>query len=335
MAADRLKSVCMVANTFLRAFVACAAAFVAATGAARGEDFPVRPVRLLIASSPGSAADIVGRIFAQAMSVDLGKQVIADNRAGAGGNLGAQIAAGALPDGYTMFLATPAHVISSSLNRKPAYDLVRDFEPVSQLSSGVYVIAATPALAAQSISQLVALARARPGQINFASGGIGNATHLAVELLKSMAGFDAVHLPYQGAGPAIVALIGGEAQFAAANLTAVLPHLASGKLNALAVTSAGRSSFLPQVPTVSESGVPGYEVTAWLGILVPRGVPRAVVAKVNAHVVREANAPDTKKSLARVGAEPAAGPAAAYATFIQAEKTKWAQVIMKAGIAVD
>jgi tripartite-type tricarboxylate transporter receptor subunit TctC len=300
-----------------------------------GENYPVRPIRLIVATSPSSAADIVGRIYAQALGADLGKPVIVDNRAGAGGNLGAQIVAAAAPDGYTLLLTTPAHVISSSMSRKPAYDLVRDFAPVSQVSTGVYVIAANPSLAAQSIGQLIALVKARPGQINYASGGFGNATHLAVELFKSMAGVDVTHLPYQGAGPAVVALIAGEAQFAAANLTAVLPHLASGRLAALAVSSAGRSSFLPQVPTVAESGVPGYEVTAWLGIMAPRGVSREVIAKLNATLVSEAAVPETKQFLAKVGAEPAAGSPTAFAAFIQTERVKWAQVIRRAGIAAD
>ncbi len=315
--------------------IACVAVYAAAGGVATGENYPVRPIRLIIATSPSSAADIVGRIYAQALSNDLGKTVIADNRAGAGGNLGAQIVAAAAPDGYTLLLTTPAHVISSSMSRKPAYNLAVDFAPVSQVSTGVYVIAANPSLGAQSISQLIALAKARPGQINYASGGIGNATHLAVELFKSMAGVDVTHLPYQGAGPAMVALIAGEAQFAAANLTAVLPHLASGKLTPLAVTGAGRSSFLPHVPTVAESGVPGYEVTAWLGIMVPRGVARGVIAKLNVNLVSEASSPETKQLLAKVGAEPAAGSISAFAAFIQTERAKWAQVIRRAGIAAE
>ena len=312
--------------------IACVAICAPACGVAVGENYPARPIRMVVASSPSSAADIVGRIYAQALSADLGRQVIVDNRAGAGGNLGAQIVAAGSPDGYTLLLATPAHVISSSMSRKPAYELAADFAPIGQVSTGVYVIATNPSLGAQSIGQLIALAKARPGQINYASGGIGNPTHLAVELFRSMAGVEVTHLPYQGAGPAMVALIAGEAQFAAANLTAVLPHIASGKLIALAVTSVGRSSFLPQIPTVAESGVPGYAVTAWFGIVAPRGVAREVVAKLNAQLVREAAAPQTKQLLAKVGAEPATGSPAAFAAFIQAESAKWAQVIRRAGI---
>ncbi len=305
----------------------------AASSIAIGETYPVRPIRLIIATSPSSAADIVGRIYAQALSIDLGKTVIADNRAGAGGNLGAHIVAAAAPDGYTLLLTTPAHVISSSLSRKSAYDLAVDFAPVSQVSTGVYVIAANPSLGAQSTGQLIALAKAKPGQLNYASGGVGNATHLAVELFKSMAGIEVTHLPYQGAGPAMVALIAGESQFAAANLTAVMPHLASGKLTALAVTGARRSSFLPQVATVAESGVPGYEVTAWFGIVAPRGVAREVIAKLNSKLVREALALETRQTLAKVGAEPAVGPPETFAAFIRTERVKWAQVIARAGIA--
>jgi tripartite-type tricarboxylate transporter receptor subunit TctC len=313
--------------------VAFFAAILLADGPAHSEDYPSRPIRLIVASSPSSAADIVGRILAQSLGNDLGRQVIVDNRAGAGGNLGAQIAASALPDGYTLFLATPAHVISSNMSRRPLYDLQRDFVPISQVSSGVYVIAANPTLALQNIGQLIALAQARPGQINYASGGIGNATHLAVELFKTMAGIDVVHLPYQGAGPALVALIAGEAQFAVANLSAVLSHVGSGKLKVLAVTGGNRSSFVPQIPTVAESGVAGYEVTAWLGLLAPKGVSHGVVSKLNAVVVKAADAQETRTYLARAGAEPAAGPSGAFAAFIESERKKWAQVISKAGLA--
>jgi len=299
------------------------------------EEYPSRPIRLIVASSNSSAADIVGRIYAQALGHDLGRQFIVDNRAGAGGNIGAQIAASASPDGYTLFLGTPAHVISSGMMRKPTYDLTRDFAPVSQLSSGVYVITANPSLNVQNLRQFIALAKARPGQLNYASGGTGNATHLAVELFKSMTAIDVVHLPYQGAGPAIVALIAGEAQFAVANLTAALPHLGGGRLIALAVTSEKRSSFLPQVPSAAESGVSGYEVSAWFGMLAPKGVPRSVIAKLNASLVNAAQTPDIRRTLANSGAEPVTGTPEKFTAFILAEKTKWAQVISKAGIVAE
>jgi tripartite-type tricarboxylate transporter receptor subunit TctC len=302
---------------------------------ASADEYPVRPIRLIVASSTSSAADIVGRIYAQALSRDLGRQLIVDNRAGAGGNLGAQIAAAALPDGYTLFLGTPAHVISSGMLRQPAYDLTRDFAPVAQVSTGVYVIASNPSLNLKNLRQFIALAKARPGQLNYASGGTGNATHLAVELFRTMAGIDVVHLPYQGAGPAMVALIAGEAQFAVANLTAALPHLGGGRLNALAVTSERRSSFLPQVPSAWEAGVTGYEVSAWFGMLAPNGVPRGVVATLNKALAAAAQAPEIRKTLANAGAEPAVDTPAHFAAFIRSEKAKWAQVIARAGIAAE
>jgi tripartite-type tricarboxylate transporter receptor subunit TctC len=197
------------------------------------------------------------------------------------------------------------------------------------------VVTANPALNVQNLRQFIALAKARPGQLNYASGGTGNATHLAVELFRTMAAIDVVHLPYQGAGPAIVALIAGEAQFAVANLTAALPHFSAGRLVPLAVTSEKRSSFLPQLPSAAEAGVAGYEVSAWFGVLAPRGVPRDVVAKLNALLVQAAQTPEIKKTLAVAGAEPAAGTPEQFAAFIRAEKTKWVQVINRAGIAVD
>lgn len=319
-------------RTWSAAFAA--AALVAATSA-WSDDYPERPIRLLVATSPSSAADIIGRIYAQSLSGDLGRQVIVDNRAGAGGNLGAQIAASAAPDGYTLFLATPAHVIHASLSRKPAYDLAADFVPVSKLSSGVYVIAANPALGARSIGQLIEMAKARPSQINYASGGVGNATHLAVELFAALATIKVTHLPYQGGGPALVALISGEAQFAVANLTAVLPHLGGGRLLALAVTSLNRSSFLPEVPSVAESGLRDYEVTSWFGVVAPKGTPRAAIAKLNAKLMRIAQTSATRQALAKSGAEPAAGSPAEFGSFLQKEKTLWAQVVKRTGIVAD
>ena len=313
----------------------CFAAFVFCSGPVCSQPYPARPIRLIVATSPSSAADIVARILAQHLSDDLGQQVIVDNRAGAGGNLGAKIAASAVADGYTLFFATPAHVISSGMSRKPTYSLAADFSPIGQVSSGLYVVAVNPAVGVRSISQLIALARSKPGQINYASGGIGNATHLAVELFKTMAGINIVHLPYQGAGPAMVALIAGESQMAIANLTAAFPHITSGKLVALAVTSSKRSGLLPQLPTVSESGVPGYEVTAWFGIVAPKGVPREAVSRLNTSMVKGLLLPRMRTLLEKEGAEPVGSAPDAFAAFVWSETTKWTQVIRKAGVSVE
>lgn len=315
--------------------VLCCAVLAISADSALSQSYPIRPLRIIVASSPSSAADVVARILAQHLSDDLGQQVIVENRAGAGGNIGAKIAAGAAADGYTVFLATPAHVISSGLSRKPGYDLAADFAPISQVSSGMYVIVVNPSVAVQSINGLVALAKSKPGRLNYASGGIGNATHLAVELFKSMAGIDMVHLPYQGAGPAMVALIAGESQLAFANLTAALPHIASGKLVALAVTGPNRSRLLPRLPTVAESGVPGYVVTAWFGVVAPKGVPKEAISKLNSGIVRGLLSPRIKALLEKEGAEPVGSTAADFAAFIQSEATKWAQAIRKSGVSIE
>lgn len=304
-------------------------------GPALPQSYPIRPIRLIVATSPSSAADIVARILAQHLSDDLGQQVIVDNRAGAGGNIGAKTAVAAVPDGYTLFFATPAHVISSGMSRNPGYDLARDFSPISQVSSGMYVIVVNPAVDVRSVSQLIALARSKPGQINYASGGVGNATHLAVELFKSMAGIDIVHLPYQGAGPAMVALIAGESQMAIANLTAALPHITGGKLVALAVTGSKRSDLLPQMPTVSESGVTGYEVTAWFGVVAPKGVTKNVISRLNTSIVKGLASPRIRTLLEKEGSESVGSSPGAFAAFIKSETTKWTRVIEKAGVTVE
>ncbi len=313
----------------------CVVVLVLLASPVLSQSFPTRPMRLIVATSPSSAADIVARILAQHLSDDLGQQVIVDNRAGAGGNIGAKIAAAAPSDGYTLFLATPAHVISSGMSRKPTYDLATDFSPISQVSSGMYAVVVNPSIAVQAIRPLIALAKSKPGQINYASGGIGNATHLAVELFKTMAGIDIVHLPYQGAGPAIVALIAGEAQMAIANLTAALPHIASGKLIALAVTSSKRSQLLPQVPTVSESGLADYEVTAWFGVVAPKGTPRDAVSRLNMSTIKGLLTPRIRMLLENDGAEPVGSTPDGFAAFIRSETAKWTQVIKRAGVIVE
>lgn len=301
-------------------------------GAHAAESYPTRPLRLIVATSPASAADIVARILAEGVGRDLGQQIIIDNRAGAGGNLGAEIASRAPNDGHTLFFATPAHAINSALKLKPSYDFRRDFAPISQVSSGMYVLVVHPSIAARSVRDLVALAKAKPASLNYVSGGLGNATHLAVELFKRQAGVDIVHVPYQGAGPALTALIGGESQVGIQNLTAVLPHVNSGRLAALAVTSRNRSTLLPQVPTLIESGVRDYEVTAWFGVAAPRGVDRARIAKLNAAIVKAVHAPTVLAALARDGALAVGGTPEAFTTFIEAEVVRWRQAMRDAKI---
>jgi tripartite-type tricarboxylate transporter receptor subunit TctC len=308
---------------------------LALVAAVSAQSYPSKPVRMIAASSPGSAVDIVARIVAQKLGDQLGQQVIVDNRAGAGGNLGAELAAKAAPDGYTLFMGTPAHAINTGLYRKLNYDLVRDFAPVSQVTSGQYVVVVHPSLPVKSIKDLVALARAKPGQLNFASAGSGNATHLAGELFCSAARVRLVHVPYKGSGPALVDLVGGQVQIMFSNLTAALPQVKTGRIRALAVTGEKRAAAAPELPTVIEAGVPGYVVVSWFGVLVPAATPREIVMRLNADLAQAMRAPDIRERLAGEGAEPTVGTPEQFGAFIRADIEQWTKVIKNAGIAPE
>ena len=312
----------------------CALA-IGAAPAARAQAYPAKPVRMIAASSPGSAVDIVARIVAQKLGDQVGQQVIVDNRAGAGGNLGAEIAAKAAPDGYTLFMGTPAHAINTGLYRKLNYDLVRDFAPVSQVTTGQYAIVVHPSLPVKSIKELIALARAKPGQLNYASAGSGNATHLAGELFNSLARVKLVHVAYKGSGPALIDLVGGQVQLMFANLTAALPQVKTGRIRALAVTGEKRAAVAPELPTVTEAGVPGYVVVSWFGVLVPAATPREIVMRLNAILAQAMRAPDIRERLAGEGAEPAVGTPEQFAAFIRADIAQWTKVIKDAGIVAE
>ena len=251
------------------------------TSISSGQAYPAKPVRLIAPSSPGSGVDIVARFYAQKLSAQIKQQVVVENRAGAGANIGAEIAAKAPPDGYTLFMGTPAHTINPSLYRRLNYDILRDFAPISQVSSGQYVAVVHPALPVKTLQQLIALAKARPGQLNYGSAGNGNATHLAAELFRTLAGVDIVHVPYKGSGPALIDLVGGQMQIMFSNLTAALPHMKSAKLRALAVTGDKRTPIVPELPTVAESGLAGYAVVSWFGLLAPAGTPQEIITRLN------------------------------------------------------
>jgi tripartite-type tricarboxylate transporter receptor subunit TctC len=313
--------------------IGCAAAAIASTAA--GQAYPTKPVRMIAASSPGSAVDIVARIVAQKLGEQLGQQVVVDNRAGAGGNLGAELAAKAAPDGYTLFMGTPAHAINTGLYRKLNYDLIRDFAPVSQVTSGQYVVIVHPSLPVKSIKELIALARAKPGQLNYASAGSGNATHLAGELFSSAAHVKLVHVPYKGSGPALTDVVGGQVQLMFCNLTAALPQVKTGRIRALAVTGPTRAAAAPELPTVIEAGLPGYTVISWFGVLVPAATPRELIMKLNAELARTMSAPDVRDRLAADGAEPTTGTPEQFGTFLRAEITQWTKVIKNAGIVAE
>lgn len=297
--------------------------------------YPAKPVRMIAASSPGSGVDIVARIVAPKLAEQLGRQVVVDNRAGAGGNLGAELAAKAAPDGYTLFVSTPSQTISMGLYRDLSYDMARDFTAVSQITKGQYIIVVHPSLPAGSVKELIALARAKPGQLNYASAGNGNTTHLAGELFKSLARVNLVHVPYKGTGPALIDLVGGQMQVMFCNLTAALPHVKSGRLRALAVTGDSRSSAVPALPTVIEAGLPGYLVVTWYGIMVPAGTPREIVTHLNNSIVQTMRAPEVRERLAVEGNEPMSGTPEQFTTFIKSEISLWGKVIKDAKIIVE
>jgi tripartite-type tricarboxylate transporter receptor subunit TctC len=312
--------------------IACGAL---AAPSALAQAYPAKPVRMIAASSPGSGVDIVARIVAQKLGEQLGQQVVVDNRAGAGGNLGAELAAKAAPDGYTLLMGTPAHAINTGLYRKLNYDLIRDFAPVSQVSAGQYAIVVHPSLPVKSVRELIALARAKPGALNYASAGSGNATHLAGELFNSAARVKLVHVPYKGSGPALVDLVGGQVQLMFSNLTAALPQVKSRRIRALAVTGPTRAAAAPDLPTVIEAGVPGYVVISWFGVLVPAATPRELVTRLNTDLARTMAALDIRERLAAEGAEPTVGTPEQFAAFIKSEITQWSKVIKDAGITVE
>ncbi len=303
--------------------------------AQQNQQYPVRAVRLIVASSPGSGVDIVSRIVGQKLAAGLGQQVIVDNRAGAGGNIGAEIAAKAPPDGYTLFMGTPAHAINASLFSGLHYDLVRDFAPVSLVSTGQYVVIVHPSIPVRTVKELIALARRKPGDLAYGSAGRGNSTHLTGELFNSMAGTKMLHVPYKGSGPALVDLMSGQLQVMFANLTAGLPHIRTNRVRALAVTGPQRSPLMPDLPTVSDSGLPGFAVTSYFGVLVPTATPAAVIARLNAEVIKGVHAADVQATLAAEGAEPAGGSPEEFAAFIKSEISRWGKVVKIAGLSPE
>ena len=296
------------------------------------QQYPARAVRLITPSSPGSGVDIVARVVAQKLSAGLGQQVIVDNRAGAGGNIGAELAAKAPPDGYTLFMGTPAHAINSSLYSGLNYDLVRDFAPVSIVSTGQYVVVTHPSVPARTIKELIALARSKPGALAYGSGGRGNSTHLTGELFNSMARTKMLHVPYKGSGPALIDLIGGQVHLVFSNLTAALPPVRNDRVRALGVTGAERSAQLPDVPTVIESGLPGFVVTNYFGMFAPAGTPQAIVARLNSEIARAMRTADVQATLSTEGAEPTSSSPEEFGALIKSEITRWAAVVRTAGL---
>ncbi len=319
------------------AAVATAIALVTTTAAAaQGAAYPTKPVRLVVPFPAGGTTDILARAVAQKLSETWGQQVIVDNRPGAGGNIGSELVAKAPPDGYTLLMGTVGtHAINPSLYAKMPYNHVKDFTPVILVAGVPNVLVVNPSLPFNSVQELIAYGKANPNKLNFASSGNGTSIHLSGELFRTMTGVQMTHVPYKGSSPALTDLIGGQVQLMFDNLPSSLQFIKSGKLRALAVTSLARSQALPDVPTLAESGLPGFEASSWFGVLAPAGTPADIVAKLNGAVAAWLASPAAKEQLAAQGAIAAGGSPDAFVKHIADESAKWAKVVKASGAHVD
>lgn len=296
------------------------------------QNYPAKAIRFIAAFPAGGPSDIVARAIGKRMSEVLGQPVVVENRTGAGGNIGAEAVARSAPDGYTLLLGGSYLTIAPSLYLRLAFDPEKDFAPIGLLVSNQYVLVTHPAVPAKNVKELIRLARSRPGQLNYGSAGIGSPPHLAGELLKTMAGMDAGHVPYKGASPALVDLIGGHIDFYFGGISGALPHIRTGKIAALAVTSTRRSSQLPAVPTMAEAALPGYDIATWFGLLAAAGTPREIVNKLNSTAVAIVSEPEMRNYLIGQGVEPVTNTPEQFAAYIKSEVPKFAKIVKAAGI---
>ena len=321
-----------------RLFCAALAATVAGTAFGQapstgsGQAFPVKPVRMIVPSSAGGGTDIVARIVAPELSKRLGQQVVIDNRPGAGTMIGIEVAAKSPADGYTLLMGLSTLAINSALYKKVPYDPVRDFAPITQAISSASIIVVHPSVPAKTVKELIAFARVRPGQMNYASAGTGTYPHMTMELFMSMARLKMVHIPYKGAGPAVIDMIAGHVSTMAATVLTSMPHIRSGRLRPLGITSLQRSAAAPEIPTIAESGLPGFESVQWYGMLAPARTPKEIIARLHGEVTRVLQQPDIKERFAGDGADPVGSTPEEFGRYIQSELTKWAKVAREAGI---
>ena len=315
---------------------ALGALLAAFASAALAQAYPNKPIRVVVPFPAGGTTDILARAVGQKLTESLGVAVVVDNRPGAAGNIGADIVAKSAPDGYTLLMGTVGtHAINASLYAKMPYDHVKDFSPVILVAGVPNVLVVNPSLPVNSVADLIKLAKAKPGQINFASSGSGTSIHLSGELFKTMAGVDVTHIPYKGSAPALADLIGGQVQLMFDNLPSALPQIKGGKLRAIAVTSLTRAPALPDLPTMSESGLPGFESSSWFGLLAPAGTPQPIITRLNAEVNKWLQTPEARDHLLAQGAFAAGGSPAQFAAHIRAETDKWAKVVKASGAKVD
>jgi tripartite-type tricarboxylate transporter receptor subunit TctC len=304
--------------------------------AVAADAYPSKAIRMVVPFPAGGTTDILGRIAGQKITEALGQQVIIDNRGGAGGNIGTELVAKSPPDGYTL-LTDPGSTLTINPHAysRLGFDPVKDFAPITILAEVPNILEVHPSMPVKNVKELIALAKSKPGQINYASTGAGQSTHLSMELFKSMAHIDINHIPYKGSAPALVDLIGGHVTVMFDNMPTSLPHVRAGKLRAIAVSTAKRSFALPQLPTVAESGLPGFEVSVWFSVLAPAATPRDIVQKLNAVLVKALQSPDVKQRLAEQGAEPVGNTPEQFAATIQRDLAKWAKVVKDANVKLD
>ena len=299
------------------------------------QGFPQKPIRLIVPSAAGGSTDTISRIIAQKLAGDIGATVVVENRPGGGGNLGADVVAKSPPDGYALVMVYAGHAVNATLYPKLAYDLVKDLDPVIQVCMVASMLVVHPSLPVRSVKELIALAKAKPGVLNYASSGTGNISHLAGELFRNLTGAQIVHVPYRGTGPALIDVLGGQVPMMFPNMPGTMQHVQAGRLRVLGVNSEKRSALLPDVPTVAEAGVRGFEASTWFGLLAPAGTPREVIVRLNAATARVLNTADVNERFSSEGATAVGGPPEQFGAFIKSEIAKWGKVVRASGARVD
>ena len=302
---------------------------------AGAQSYPSKPVRVIVPFPPGAGVDIVTRIFTPKLAEALGQQFIVDNRSGAAGHIGAELAARAAPDGYTLLLAPSSIVIGRTLYPKLAYNIEKDLDPITQVAAAPFVLVVHPSLPVRNVKELIALAKSKPGQLFYASTGNGGSPHLAMEVFRMQAKINVVHVPYKGTPPAVTDLIAGQVSLMFANTLSVLPFVQSGRLRALALSSAKRSAAVPELPTVAESGIPGFDVSTWFGLFAPAGTPREIINRLNGEVRRIGQMPNIRELLRSQGADPLSTTPEEFRAFIRVELVKWAKAVRAAGVRTE
>ncbi len=311
-------------------------ALAAGAGQAAAQGYPAKPIRMIVGSSPGGPIDFAARLSALILTEALGQSVMVENRTGAGGTIGNEFVARAAPDGYTLLTASAATLcVAPSLYPNLPYDALKDFAAITTVANSTFVLVVHPSLPAKTVMEFIALARSRPRQLHFGSAGSGSVTHLAAELFRRMAGIEAVHVPYKGAAPALIDLIGGRLQFTFDSVLTSSPHVKAGKLRALGVTSATRSPVMPELPTIAEAGLPGYEASTWFGLVAPAGTPRDIIAKLNSIMVKSLSSPGTRDRLLAQGLEPVGNTPEQFTQLIRGELPKWAEVVKFSGAKAE